>query len=77
VHRSRCIGRVQLLFMQKALWTFMRATMPVDVSRVIWNLPTDFGFPIDLHAHERETIYVVPITSDSDSLPPRNAPSVP
>jgi photosystem II stability/assembly factor-like uncharacterized protein len=25
------------------------------------NLPTDFGFPIDVHAHEPETIYVVPM----------------
>ncbi len=28
------------------------------------NLPTDFGFAIDVHSHEPETIYVVPITSD-------------
>ena len=34
------------------------------------NLPTDFGFPIDVHAHEPETIYVVPITSDSHHYPP-------
>jgi hypothetical protein len=34
------------------------------------NLPTDFGFPIDVHAHEPETIYVVPITSDSFHYPP-------
>ena len=34
------------------------------------NLPTDFGFPIDVHAHEPETIYVVPIKSDSEHLPP-------
>ena len=32
------------------------------------NLPTDFGFPIEVHAHEPETIYVVPITSDSRAL---------
>jgi hypothetical protein len=25
------------------------------------NLPTDFGFPIDVHAHEPETIYVIPM----------------
>jgi photosystem II stability/assembly factor-like uncharacterized protein len=25
------------------------------------NLPTDFGFPIDVHAHEAETIYSVPM----------------
>jgi photosystem II stability/assembly factor-like uncharacterized protein len=34
------------------------------------NLPTDFGFPIEVHAHEPETIYVVPITSDSFHYPP-------
>jgi photosystem II stability/assembly factor-like uncharacterized protein len=34
------------------------------------NLPSDFGFPIAVHAHEPETIYVVPITSDSHHFPP-------
>jgi photosystem II stability/assembly factor-like uncharacterized protein len=34
------------------------------------NLPTDFGFVIDVHAHEPETIYVVPITSDSHHFVP-------
>ena len=33
------------------------------------NLPTDFGFVIDVHAHEPETIYVVPIKSDSEHFP--------
>src|SRR6266567_2977483 len=34
------------------------------------DLPTDFGFPIDVHAHEPETVYVVQITSDSHHFPP-------
>src|ERR1019366_4716049 len=34
------------------------------------NLPSDFGFPIDVHAHEPDTIYVVPITSDAEHFPP-------
>jgi hypothetical protein len=34
------------------------------------NLPTDFGFPIAVHAHEPETIYVVPILSDTKHFPP-------
>jgi photosystem II stability/assembly factor-like uncharacterized protein len=34
------------------------------------DLPTDFGFPIDVHAHEPETVYVVPIESDSNHVPP-------
>src|SRR5919197_862064 len=25
------------------------------------NLPTDFGFPIDIHAHEPNTVYVIPM----------------
>ena len=33
------------------------------------NLPTDFGFVIDVHAHEPETIYVVPIKSDAEHYP--------
>ena len=38
--------------------------------QVSGNLPSDFGFPIDVHAHEPETIYVVPIKSDSEHYPP-------
>jgi len=34
------------------------------------NLPTDFGFVIDVHAHQPETLYVVPIKSDSEHFPP-------
>jgi hypothetical protein len=34
------------------------------------NLPTDFGFPIQVHAHEPDTVYVVPIKSDSEHYPP-------
>ncbi len=44
--------------------------MPGDSWReVSGNLPTDFGFVIDVHAHEPQTIYVVPITSDSEHYP--------
>ena len=34
------------------------------------NLPTDFGFPIDVHPHQPDTVYVVPIQSDSEHYPP-------
>ena len=53
------------LFMQKH-WDIMRSDNAGDEwHEVSGNLPTDFGFPIRVHAHEPETIYVVPITSDS------------
>ena len=39
-------------------------------TEVSGDLPTDFGFAIDVHAHEPETIYVVPIKSDSEHYPP-------
>jgi photosystem II stability/assembly factor-like uncharacterized protein len=39
-------------------------------TEVSGNLPTDFGFPIQVHAHDPETVYVVPITSDSHHFPP-------
>jgi photosystem II stability/assembly factor-like uncharacterized protein len=39
-------------------------------TEVSGNLPTDFGFVVDMHAHEPETVYVVPIKSDSEHYPP-------
>ncbi len=71
VHRiARHPSRPGTLFMQKH-WDVMRSDDGGDSWReVSGNLPTDFGFPIDVHAHEPETIYVVPITSDSHHFPP-------
>lgn len=74
---GHCVHRIALhpsrpnvLFMQKH-WDVMRS----DDAGESWheisgNLPTDFGFPIDVHAHEPETVYVVPIKSDSEHYPP-------
>jgi len=63
-------SRPDTLFMQKH-WDVMRSDNAGDDWReVSGNLPTDFGFPIDVHAHEPETIYVVPIKSDSEHFPP-------
>ncbi len=61
--------RPGVLFMQKH-WDVMRSDDAGDQWReVSGNLPTDFGFVIDIHAHEPETIYVVPIKSDSEHFP--------
>jgi photosystem II stability/assembly factor-like uncharacterized protein len=66
MHRSR----PEVLFMQKH-WDVMRSDNGGESwQEVSGNLPTDFGFPIDVHAHEPETIYVVPIKSDSEHYPP-------
>lgn len=74
---GHCVHRIAMhpkrpgvLFMQKH-WDVMRT----DNEGEMWadiggNLPTDFGFPIDIHAHEPDTVYVVPITSDSLHYPP-------
>src|SRR5437764_6526444 len=63
-------ARPDVLFMQKH-WDVMRSDDGGDSWReVSGNLPTDFGFVIDVHAHEPETLYVVPITSDSEHYPP-------
>ncbi len=63
-------SRPDVLYMQKH-WDVMRS----DDGGGTWhevsgNLPTDFGFPIEVHAHEPETVYVVPITSDALHYPP-------
>ena len=63
-------SRPGILFMQKH-WDVMRSSDGGDSwQEVSGNLPTDFGFTIDVHAHEPETIYVVPIKSDSEHYPP-------
>ncbi|HEX2310865.1 MAG TPA: sialidase family protein, partial [Vicinamibacterales bacterium] len=71
VHRiARHPSRPGVLFMQKH-WDVMRSDNAGDSwQEVSGNLPTDFGFVIDVHAHEPETIYVVPIKSDSEHFPP-------
>jgi photosystem II stability/assembly factor-like uncharacterized protein len=57
------------LYMQKH-WDVMRTDNAGDLwEDVSGNLPTDFGFPIGVHAHEPQTIYVVPIKSDSEHFP--------
>ena len=63
-------SRPDVLFLQKH-WDVMRSDDAGESwHEVSGNLPSDFGFPIDVHAHEPETIYVVPITSDSEHVPP-------
>ena len=63
-------SRPGVLFMQKH-WDVMRSDDAGESwQEVSGNLPTDFGFPIDVHAHEPDTIYVVPIKSDGEHYPP-------
>jgi photosystem II stability/assembly factor-like uncharacterized protein len=58
--------RAGVLFMQKH-WDVMRSDDGGDQwTKISGNLPTDFGFVIDVNANEPETIYVVPIKSDSE-----------
>ena len=74
---GHCVHRIALhpsrpdvLFMQKH-WDVMRSDDAGDSwVEVSGNLPSDFGFAIDVHAHDPETIYVVPILSDSQHYPP-------
>ena len=62
--------RPGVLFMQKH-WDVMRSDNAGESwQEISGNLPTDFGFVIDVHAHEPETIYVVPIKSDSEHFVP-------
>lgn len=73
---GHCVHRIAMhpsrpntLFMQKH-WDVMRSDNSGDSwHEVSGNLPTDFGFVIDVHAHQPETIYVVPIKSDSEHFP--------
>ena len=63
-------SRPEVLFMQKH-WDVMRSDNAGEQWREIsGNLPSDFGFPIEVHAHEPQTVFVVPIKSDSEHFPP-------
>ncbi len=74
---GHCVHRIALhpsrpdvLFMQKH-WDVMRSDNAGEVwHEVSGNLPSDFGFPVEVHAHEPNTFYVVPIKSDSEHFPP-------
>ncbi len=63
-------SRPDVLFMQKH-WDVMRTDNAGDLwHEISGNLPSDFGFPISVHAHDPETVYVIPIKSDSEHFPP-------
>jgi BNR/Asp-box repeat protein len=74
---GHCVHRIAMhpsqpnvLFMQKH-WDVMRSDDAGDSwHEISGNLPSDFGFPIDVHPHEPNTIYVVPIKSDTEHYPP-------
>jgi photosystem II stability/assembly factor-like uncharacterized protein len=74
--QGHCVHRIALhpskpdtMYMQKH-WDVMRSDdAGENWTEISGNLPTDFGFPIDVHAHEPETVYVVPIKSDSEHYP--------
>ena len=69
-HLASHPSRPDVVFMQKH-WDVMRSDDGGESwTEVSGDLPTDFGFTIDVHAHEPETVYVVPITSDSEHYPP-------
>ncbi len=70
VHRlAMHASRPHVLYMQKH-WDVMRSDDAGESwHEVSGNLPTDFGFPIDVHAHEPDTVFVVPIKSDSEHFP--------
>lgn len=74
---GHCVHRIAMhpakpdvLFMQKH-WDVMRTDNAGDLwTEVSGNLPSDFGFVVDVHAHEPNTVYVIPIKSDSEHYPP-------
>jgi len=74
---GHCVHRIafhpskpEVLFMQKH-WDVMRSDNAGELwTEISGNLPSDFGFVVDVHAHEPETIYVIPIKSDAEHYPP-------
>jgi len=66
IHRER----PNVLFMQKH-WDVMRTDDAAESwQEISGNLPTDFGFVVDINANEPDTVYVLPIKSDSQHFVP-------
>ncbi len=69
-------GRPDVLFMQKH-WDVMRSDNGGDAwYEISGNLPTDFGFPIGIDPNHPDTVFVIPIKSDSEHYPPGGKLSV-
>jgi hypothetical protein len=71
VHKlARHPAQPDTVFMQKH-WDVMRSD---DAGRswheISGDLPSDFGFTVGVHAHDPETVFVVPILSDEQHYPP-------
>ena len=72
-----CVHRIALhpkrpetLFMQLH-WNVCRSDDAGESWRLVsGNLPSDFGFPVEINSQEPDTVYVVPIKSDSEHFPP-------
>ena len=63
-------ARPEVLFMQKH-WDVMRSDDGGDAwYEISGNLPSDFGFPVGIDANDPDTVFVIPITSDSEHYPP-------
>jgi BNR/Asp-box repeat len=74
---GHCVHRIAMhpskpnvLFMQKH-WDVMRSDDGGDSwYEISGNLPSDFGFVVDINSQQPDTVYVVPIKSDSEHYPP-------
>ena len=63
-------SRPEVLFMQKH-WDVMRSDDCAESWKEIsGNLPSDFGFVVEVNPQQPDTVYVVPIKSDSEHFPP-------
>jgi photosystem II stability/assembly factor-like uncharacterized protein len=63
-------SRPNVLYMQKH-WDVMRSDdAGENWHEISGDLPSDFGFPIEVHAHDPDTVFVVPIKSDFEHFPP-------
>ena len=69
-HIAQHPARPELLFMQKHWGVFRSEDSGDSWTKVSGNLPSDFGFPIAIHPHQPETVYVIPIKSDAEHYPP-------
>lgn len=71
VHRMTMhMARTDVLFMQNHGGVLRSDNAGDEWYDISDGLPSNFGFPIAVHAHDPDVVYVVPIKSDMEHYPP-------
>jgi photosystem II stability/assembly factor-like uncharacterized protein len=65
-------GKRSLLFQQNHCGVYRSADGGQSWDEITKGLPSDFGFPLAIHSHKPETVFVIPLKGAEFRCPPQN-----